>query len=109
METNGEYSYWPCALCERFEIFTGIGHEKFKDFVATGASDEEVAEWVNTQSTAKDKMEVVKWNNKMRDMRPGDMPDQYQGFLESYISENLPKHRPVYVWFDIFDLEEERL
>jgi hypothetical protein len=29
--------------------------------------------------------------------------------LESYIPENVPKHRPVYVWFDVFDLEEERL
>jgi len=45
----------------------------------------------------------------MRDMRPSEMPDQAQEFLESYIPKNVPKHRPVYVWFDVFDLEEGRL
>ncbi len=45
----------------------------------------------------------------MRDMRPGDVLDQAQKFLESYVPENVPNHRPVYVWFDVFDLEEERL
>jgi hypothetical protein len=106
---NGEYNFWPCSLCEQFEAFTGIGHEDFKDYVATGASDEEVAKWVNTQSKVKSKMEIIKWNNKMRDMRPCEMSNQAQEFLESYIPENVPKHRPVYVWFDVFDLEEERL
>lgn len=77
--------------------------------MATGASDEEVAKWVNTQSNVKSKMEIIKWNNKMRDMRPSEMSDQTQDFLESYIPKNLPQHRPVYVWFDVFDLEEGRL
>ena len=65
VEINGEYNFWPCSLCEQLEVFTGIDHEEFKDFVATGASDEEVAKWVTTQSKVKDKMEVIRWNNKM--------------------------------------------
>ena len=106
---NGEYNYWPCTLCAELEAFTGIDHEEFKNFVATGASDKEIAEWVNTKSKEKEKIEIIRWNNKMRDMRPSEMSDQAQEFLESYISENVPKHRPVYVWFDVFDLEEKRL
>jgi len=109
MGINGDYNYWPCSLCAQFEEFTGIDHEDFKDFVATGASDEEVGEWVNSQSKVKNKLEVIRWNNKMRDMRLSEMSEQSQEFLESYIPENVPQHRPVYVWFDVFDLEEERL
>ena len=107
---NGDYNYWPCSLCAELESFTGVDHEKLKDFVATGATDKEVARWFNAQSKIKDKMKLIRWNNKMRDMRISEMPDQAQEFLESYIPENLPPHhRPVYVWFDVFDIEENRL
>ena len=51
--TNGEYNFWPCSLCEQLEIFTGIDHEEFKDFVATGVSNEEVAEWVHSIQSKK--------------------------------------------------------
>jgi len=108
-ETNGEYNYWPCSLCEQLETFSGVDHEEMKNFVATGTSDNEVAEWFNNHSKIKNEIEKIRWNNKMRDMRPSEMPDQAQEFLESYIPENVPKHRPVYVWFDVFDLEEGRL
>jgi hypothetical protein len=29
--------------------------------------------------------------------------------MEDYIPKFVPKNRPVYVWFDIYDLEEERI
>ncbi len=106
---NGEYNFWPCSLCSQFEPFTGIDHEELKEFVATGATDEEVAEWVNAKSKVKDRMKIIRWNNKMRDMRLGEMSDKSQEYLETYIQEQVPKHRPVYVWFDVYDLEEGRL
>ncbi len=105
---NGEYAYWPCALAGRFFDFTGISPEEFKGFVATGATDDEVADWLNSKSQVKDRMEVIRWNNRMRDMRISELPDTAQEHLEEYIQENIPKHRPAYVWFDIFDLEEQR-
>ena len=77
--------------------------------MATGATDEEVAEWVIAKSKVKDRMEIIRWNNKMRDMRLSEMSDEAQDYLETYIQEHVPKHRPVYVWFDVYDLEEGRL
>ena len=106
---NGEYNYWPCSLCEELEAFTGVDHEYMKDFIATGASDEEVAEWFNDHSKIKSKSEKTKWNHKIRDMRISEMPEQAQEFLEKYIQENLPTHPPVHVWFDVFDIEEKRI
>jgi hypothetical protein len=106
--TNGEY-HFDCPLDQQFLGFTGITADAFKDFVATGATDAEVSEWIIENSKIKEVSEVVLWNNKMRHTRPCDMSPELQLFLEGYIPENLRKNRPVYVWFDVYDIEEERL
>ncbi|MDA0748234.1 MAG: DUF5069 domain-containing protein [bacterium] len=106
---NGEYNFWPCSLCSEFETFTDINHEDLKDFVATGATDDEIGEWITQKSNIQSRIAVIRWNNKMRDMRPSEMSDEGQEYLEDYIPQYLPKHRPVYVWFDLYDLEEGRL
>jgi hypothetical protein len=107
-ETAGEY-HFDCPLDNQFLGFAGINATSFKGFVATGATDEEVAMWIEQHSQIKDRAKVITWNNKMRCMRLTDMPIELQEFLEGYIPEFVPKHRPVYVWFDVYDLEEKRM
>jgi len=107
-ETNGEY-HFDCPLDRTFFDFTGIDAEAFKAHVATGATDSEVAQWITAHSKITDETERILWNNKMRYTRPCDMAPELQLFLESYIPENLRKNRPVYVWFDVYDIEEQRL
>ena len=106
---NGEYNYWPCSLAGQWFSFTGITPEQFKDVVATRATDDELATWIAGNSKIKDLDEVLKWNNAMRDTRLSDMSLQAQQYLEEYIPQYVPNHRPVYVWFDVYDLEEKRL
>lgn len=106
--TNGEY-HFDCPLDGTFLGFTGITAEAFKDFVATGATDDEVAAWINEHSMVKNANDVVVWNNKMRYTRPCDMAVELQVFLEDYIPKFVRKDRPVYVWFDVYDMEEQRL
>ncbi len=106
---NGEYSYWPCSLCSQLEPFTGIDHGELKDFVATGASDDEIAEWVKGKSKVQDPLKIIAWNNKMRDTRISDLPVESQEYIETYAQEYLPEGRPIYVWFDMYDLEEGRI
>ena len=106
---NGEYNYWPCSLASQWFAFTGIAPEQLKDMVATGATDGEIAEWIKGASKIKDRDDILKWNNRMRDMRLSEMSLQAQQYLEEYIPKVVPKHRPVYVWFDVYDLEEKRL
>lgn len=106
---NGEYNYWPCSLASQWFSFTGITSEQFKEVVATGASDDDLAQWINEHSKVKDPDEVLKWNNRLRDMRLSEMSLQAQQYLEDYIPKFVPNHRPVYVWFDVYDLEEKRL
>ncbi len=106
--TAGEY-HFDCPLDNQFLGFAGIPAAAFKDFVATGATDAEVAAWIGQHSKIKEPREVIAWNNKLRGTRLCDMPIELQEFLEGYIPEFIPKNRPVYVWFDVYDLEEKRM
>ena len=106
--TAGEY-HFNCPLDNQFLGFTGIDAEQFQAFVATGVADAEVAVWIEQHSKVADHAAVVAWNNKLRYTRPCDMPIELQEFLEGYITEFVPKNRPVYVWFDVYDLEEGRI
>jgi len=106
--TAGEY-HFNCPLDNQFLGFTGIDAEEFKTFVASGATDAEVATWIEQNSKIKERPEIVAWNNKLRATRPCDMPIELQQFLEDYIPKVVPQKRPVYVWFDVYDLEEGRI
>ena len=104
----GEYIY-NCPLDKIFFDFTGVDPEAFKNYVATGATDDEVAAWLGKNAKQRPRIEIIKWNNRMRDTRISELPDEAQEFLEDYIPKWIPKNRPAYVWFDLYDLEEERI
>jgi len=106
--TVGEY-HFNCPLDQMFFSFSGIDADAFKAFVATGASDEEVGEWVKSHAKQTERIEVVKWNNDLRYKTIRELPDSSQLYMEDYISENIPKGRVIYHWFDLYDIEEKRL
>ncbi len=106
--TLGEYKFG-CFLDSHFFTFAEIDGNQFRDFVATGATDEEVAGWIQLHARKRPRAEVIQWNNRMREMRVGELPAERQEFLEDYIAQFVPKGRPVYRWFDVYDLEEKRL
>jgi Domain of unknown function (DUF5069) len=70
----GEY-HFNCPLDGMFFEFTGITTDQFKDFVATGANDEEVAAWVQEHAKPRERIEVIKWNNDLRYKRLSEMDD----------------------------------
>jgi hypothetical protein len=43
---NGEYNFYPCGLGAYFWKFTRLDAMNFKEFVASGASDDEVDRWI---------------------------------------------------------------
>jgi hypothetical protein len=106
--TNGEY-HFNCPLDQKILSFAGLDAEAFKAFVATGADDAAVAEWIQTHTQVKDRGDIVRWNNQLRDLRLSDMPIELQLYMEDYIRENVPAGRIVYHWFDVYDLEEKRI
>ena len=99
--TNGEYHF--------FFGFAEISADAFKEFVATGANDEAVADWITSNAKQRDRREIIAWNNEMRGKRISEMPIELQEFLEGYIPKYIPQGRVVYVWFDVYDIEEGRI
>jgi hypothetical protein len=110
MGTAGEY-HFDCPLDNFLFGFTGISANEFKDFVATGASDEEVAAWIGQKAKKRPRIEIIKWNNEWRYKRLSEMPDAIQEFMEDYIPQFVPGHlrHDIDYFFDIYDAEEKRM
>ena len=106
--TNGEYNYQPCGLSKFLWDFTGITPDAFKDFVATGANDEEVANWLRSNSKVKDAKEIIRWNNKLKCTLISELPDSYQEYYETYVPQFCPQPNLVRFFFDVYDAEERR-
>jgi len=105
--TGGEY-HSGCPVDAMFLDFAGIAYDKFKEFVATGATDAEIAEWIEKNAKKRPRIEIIRWNNDLRYKRLSELPDNLQEYMEDYIPKFVPRNRPVYVFFDVYDLEEQR-
>jgi Domain of unknown function (DUF5069) len=108
-DQNGEYNFHPCGLAAFLWEFTGVKPDAFKDFVATGASDEEVGHWLRSNSREKDPLAIIKWNNSLKDRRISELPDSYQEYFEEYIPKFCPRPNQIRFFFDVYDSEEGRL
>ena len=104
---QGEY-HSNCPLDQIWLKFAGIDYKAFRAFVASGATDDEIASWIGKHAR-KRRAEVIAWNNKQRDMRLSDLSPELQEYMEDYVAKFIPRNRVVYHWFDVYDLEEERM
>jgi hypothetical protein len=105
---GGEY-HTDCPLDKRWLKFAEIDYKAFRSLVATGATDSEVTAWIGEHAKKRPRTEIIAWNNRERDLRLSDLPPETQEYMEDYIKQFVPRNRVVYHWFDVFDLEEERL
>ncbi|MBD0306491.1 MAG: DUF5069 domain-containing protein [Nitrospiraceae bacterium] len=53
-----------CPLDQRWLAFAEIDYNAFKAFVATGATDDEVAGWIHQQSKKRPQAEIDTWNRR---------------------------------------------
>jgi hypothetical protein len=106
--TEGEF-HSNCPLDQRWLKFAEIDYNAFRAVVATGATDQEIAVWVGQNAKKRPKAEIIAWNNKERDLRLSELPLELQEYMEEYIAKFIPRNRVVYHWFDVYDLEEERI
>src|SRR5215212_6409257 len=54
---QGEY-HSNCPLDQRWLNFAGINYDEFRAFVATGATDDEVADWIGEHAKKRPRTEV---------------------------------------------------
>jgi Domain of unknown function (DUF5069) len=62
---GGDY-HFNCPMDQVFFRFTKIDPQKFKEFVASGASDEEVARWIELNSKVQDPGKIATWARLFR-------------------------------------------
>jgi len=105
---GGEY-HSNCPVDKQWLDFAEIDYEAFREFVATGATDDEVAEWITKNAKQRPCQDIIVWNNQLRDTRISDLPVETQVYMEDYIAKYIPRNRVVYRWFDVYDIEEERM
>ncbi len=103
----GEYGT-NCPLDRVWLDFAEIDYDELRGFLATGASDEQVEEWIRERAKQKTAEEIVPWNNQQRDRRLSDVPVELQVFMEGYVKQFVPRNKVVYTLFDIYDYEEQR-
>jgi hypothetical protein len=105
---QGEY-HSNCPIDQIWLKFAEVNYDEFRAFVATGAADDEIADWIGKHSKARPRGELIAWNNQQRDLRLSDLPREIQEYMEDYIQQFIPRNRVIYHWFDVYDIEEERL
>lgn len=105
--TAGEY-HSGCPVDQMWLDFAGLQYEAFRDFVATGATDAEMADWIQKTAKPRPRIEIIRWNNEQREKRLSELPDGIQEYMEDYIPKFVRHNRPVYVLFDVYDIEEQR-
>ncbi len=106
--TGGEY-HSGCPVDAMFLDFAELPYEKFRECVATGATDVEITEWIQKSAKPRPRIEIIRWNNDLRGKRLSELPDSIQEYMEDYAPKFVPRNRPVYVFFDVYDLEEQRI
>lgn len=107
---QGEYHY-DCPLSRIFLDYAGVSAAAFKEFVATGASDDDVAVWIRERAVKRERIEIVRWSNSWREKRLSELDDRLVLYMEDYVRENLPPQswHLIHRWFDIYDIEEKRI
>src|SRR5215467_13463693 len=78
VDLQGEY-HSNCPLDQRWLNFAEIDYHDFRSIVATGATDAEIAEWIEKNAKKRPRAEIVVWNNKERDLRLKRSPTRTPG------------------------------
>jgi hypothetical protein len=105
---QGEY-HSNCPLDQTWLKFAEIDYNAYRSFVATGATDDEVAAWIGEYAKKRSRAEVIVWNNHQRDLRLSDLSPELQEYMEDTIASVVPRNRVVRSFFDVYDFEEQRL
>ncbi len=103
--TLGEYSSG-CGLDLQFFNHFNLGYESFKEYVATGASDNDVVDWLTTQiaPAARTNEALAAWAYDMRCYAP-ESPEK-KAYFEQYRQKVAPTRFDITTWLMLLHTEE---
>jgi hypothetical protein len=78
--TPGSY-HFACPLDQMLFSFKGVNDADVKRLIDSGASDEEIAAWLDANGTPKTPEEVKAWSETVEAYRPHDNPEKRDWFI----------------------------
>ncbi len=100
--TVGEY-HFNCPLDKSLFSFKGIIGDDFKKFVETGATDNEIAEWVKKNGSPKTGAEIKVWSDKVSNNNYSDKPENKVWLEGENKRLGLPKEGTLFDYLDADD------
>ncbi len=99
----GDY-HFDCPLDNMLFGWKGIKGDDFKAVVEGGASDEEIAKWVDDNGTLKSEDEKRQWGEQMLAANPYENPEKRDWYIDAIASTGLdPKTTPLFDWLEADD------
>jgi hypothetical protein len=78
--TAGEYHY-ACPLDQMLFEFKGVKDEEVKKLIASGATDEQIVSWLNSNGTPKTAEEIKQWSAGVDGYKPYENPEKKDWFV----------------------------
>ncbi len=79
--TNGEY-HFNCPLDNMLFGFKGIEGEDVRNVLLSGASDEEVVNWIDEHGTPRTPEEINDWSDDMERLSYYNVPEKKEWFVD---------------------------
>jgi hypothetical protein len=99
----GEY-HFDCPLDNMLFGFKGVTGDDFKAQVQSGASDSDLAAWIDSHGTPKTPAEITEWADGMVALNPYNDPDRRDWFAEQTKALGLdPATTTLFDWLDADD------
>ncbi len=99
----GEY-HFDCPLDNQLFGFKGIKGDDFKAFVETGATDEEIAQWVKDHGTEKTDEEIAVWSKEAAENNySNEAPEKKQWLSDSAQKVGLNMDATLFDYLDADD------
>jgi hypothetical protein len=99
----GEY-HFDCPLDNMLFGFKGVKGADFKAQIENGASDQQMAEWLDQAGETKTPDEIKHWGDEVEASRPYDNPERRDWFIEQTGKLGLdPEKTTLFDWLEADD------
>jgi Domain of unknown function (DUF5069) len=99
----GEY-HFDCPLDNMLFSFKGVKGADFKAQIENGASDQQMAEWLDQTGENKSADELRQWSDEVEASRPYDNPEKREWFAEQTKSVGLDAEKTtLFDWLEADD------
>jgi hypothetical protein len=99
----GEY-HFDCPLDNMLFGFKGVNGPDFKAQIENGASDQQMAEWLDQTGEKKTPEEIKRWSDETEAMNPYNNPERRDWFIEQTKPLGLdPAKTTLFDWLEADD------